>query len=130
MEEKKAPEFKRANKITKRKIENHAEELYYLFQDVPTNKKILINTMIERTAFMLAELDELEAILKRDGPIEIFVNGRQRMQRISPAAMQHNSAVKNIKSYLEALIKEVPASKGNALNNFMNKNKSKLVIVK
>jgi hypothetical protein len=60
--------------------------------------------IIERTAFLLAQADEVETELKENGSIELFIQGAQQLLREHPASKIHNNLIKSLNANYKMLI--------------------------
>lgn len=98
-------------KKRKAKIKKKTKELTKIFENLDENKKKVIETLIERAAFMTVHLAELEEELNRDGWTEEYQNGQnQKGLKKSAAAEAHVSLVKNLAAIIKQLTELCPAS--------------------
>ena len=81
------------------------KKLTSIFKDLDKNKFSVIKSLIESVAFMSVQLKELEGVIKRDGAIEEYRNGRfQSGLKKSVAVEVYNSLIKNYSTCLKQLI--------------------------
>lgn len=77
-------------------IKKKKKELIELCSDLTEDKKLIIFPLIEELSFMYAELKDLKEIIKRDGAIEKYQNGRnQHGIKKSAASEVYNTMMKN-----------------------------------
>ena len=110
-------------KISSQSINKYRKELEDIFEHVTGKKRAVLNIQIERVSFMMAQCDELEAIIKTEGTIELFVNGSQKMLREHPAAKAYTSTIKSMLSYLEKMKDLIPEKEGkkSKMDDFLSK---------
>ncbi len=81
------------------------KKLTSIFKDLDKNKFSVIKSLVESVAFMSVQLKELEGVIKRDGAIEEYRNGRfQSGLKKSVAVEVYNSLIKNYSTCLKQLI--------------------------
>lgn len=83
-------------------------KLNRIFKNLPKEKQKLAEGLKSQAAFMMATLAELQDIMNRDGPVELFEQGAQRMLREHPAAKTYNTMVRNYTSVCKALFDLLP----------------------
>ena len=105
-------------------IKKEIRKLKKINKNVPENKKIYVNRLIEQCAFMYVTLDELQKTINETGAVELFVNGAQKMLREHPACKIYNQMIKNYSSSIKQLIEISPEIKeSDELMSFLNKHK-------
>jgi len=96
-------------KIDKEKLrKKELSKLNRIFKNLPDEKKKLAEGLKEQAAFMVATLAELQEIMNRDGPVELFEQGSQRLLREHPAAKTYNTMVRNYTAVCKALFDLLP----------------------
>lgn len=97
-------------KLTKEEqITAEVERISALFESADANKKALVTPLIENAAFMRVTLDEMQAIINRDGVIDHYTNGKNQGGAKASAAVQgYNSLVKNYAAVVKTLLGLVP----------------------
>ena len=97
-------------KLTKEEqITAEIERLTALFEGADANKRALVTPLIENAAFMRVTLDEMQAIINRDGVIDHYTNGQHQGGAKASAAVQgYNSLVKNYAAVIKTLMGLVP----------------------
>lgn len=109
--------------ISSQSINKYRKELEEIFKDVEGKQRYLLEIQIERVSFMMAQCDELEKIIKREGSVELYENGKQKMMREHPASKSYTSVTKSLLSYLEKMKLFIPEEKkkSSAMDEFLNK---------
>jgi len=98
-----------ADLVDKEKIrKKELTKLNRIFKNLPKEKQRLAEGLKSQAAFMVATLAELQAIMNRDGPVELFEQGSQKMLREHPAAKTYNTMVRNYTSICKALFDLLP----------------------
>ena len=102
--------LKTLKKLTKEEqITAEVERISALFESADANKKALVTPLIENAAFMRVTLDEMQAIINRDGVIDHYTNGKNQGGAKASAAVQgYNSLVKNYAAVVKTLLGLVP----------------------
>lgn len=94
-------------KLTKKaqneKILKESERLNEIFIDLDENRKEVAKEMIERVAFMTIQLQILEEKIKAKGPVQIFKQGKQKMEIESPAQKTYNTMMNRYTSAYDKL---------------------------
>lgn len=97
------------DKIDKEKLrKKELAKLNRIFKNLPDEKKKLAEGLKAQAAFMVATLAELQEIMNRDGPVELFEQGKQRLLREHPAAKTYNTMVRNYTAVCKALFDLLP----------------------
>lgn len=97
------------DKIDKEKLrKKELSKLNRIFKNLPDEKKKLAEGLKSQAAFMVATLAELQEIMNRDGPVELFEQGSQRLLREHPAAKTYNTMVRNYTAVCKALFDLLP----------------------
>ncbi|OUM85697.1 MAG: hypothetical protein BAA01_09520 [Bacillus thermozeamaize] len=97
------------DKIDKEKLrKKELAKLNKIFKNLPDEKKKLAEGLKAQAAFMVATLAELQEIMNRDGPVELFEQGNQRLLREHPAAKTYNTMVRNYTAVCKALFDLLP----------------------
>jgi len=79
-------------------------KLKKVFKDLDKTKYKVVEDLIEQVAFMGAELKDLSEIIKRDGSIEEYQNGKwQKGIKLSAATQAHSTIIKNYNTALKQL---------------------------
>ena len=110
-------------KISSQSINKYKQQLEDIFDGVEGKQRKVLDIQIDRVAFMMAQCDNLEEQLQKDGSIELFKNGAQEMLREHPASKAYTSTTKSLLSYLEKMKPLIPNdnTKKSKIDDFMNK---------
>lgn len=100
----------RSSEKTKvRRITQETKKLKAFYKDLPPDKLHIVMHLIERAAFQLVTLEELEDEITRAGCIDEYKNGdNQAGVKISAAMQAYNSLYKNYQATLKELSAQLP----------------------
>lgn len=100
----------RSSEKTKvRRITQETKKLKAFYKDLPADKLHMATRLIERAAFQLVTLEELEDEITRAGCIDEYKNGdNQAGVKISAAMQAYNSLYKNYQATLKELSAQLP----------------------
>lgn len=91
-------------KTKKTRIKAEKNRLVALYADLPEDKKTLASGLIERAAFMVVELQDLEADLQTNGWTEKFSQGNQEpYDRARPQGQSYASLNGNYQKIIKQL---------------------------
>lgn len=91
-----------------KKIKTELNRIKRKFKEIPKDKKDFYLGLMQRAAFMKITLEELELIMNRDGAVEWFEQGVQKMWRESPSSKVYNQMIRNYQSALKQLENLLP----------------------
>ena len=98
-------------------------KLKTIIADIDENKKRVLETALERIAFLIVELKELESEIAEKGCTEIYQNGaNQSGVKVSAASQVYNSLVKNYTALMKEILSNLPKEQKqdkNALMEFL-----------
>lgn len=104
--------LKRGKNMTKKAkdalIKSEIEELETITATIPADARTYADRLINQAAFMYATLQELQEILNKDGAIEKFEQGVQKMLREHPASKTYNTMIKNYIACIKQLSDMTP----------------------
>ena len=100
-----------------KKIKTELNKIKKKFKEIPSDKKDFYLGLMQRAAFMKITLEELELIMNRDGAVEWFEQGVQKMWRESPSAKVYNQMIKNYQNTLKQLEAILPDDKSKVVEN-------------
>lgn len=90
---------------------------------IPDEKKPIAKKLITELNFMASTLAQLRKMVKSQGAVELFENGKQKMLRESPALKSYNTTVQRYsllyKQLNDLLPKEERKPEGSALDDFI-----------
>lgn len=84
-------------------IKKELDKIKRKFKNIPKDKFEFYLGLMEEAAYMKVSLIELKMITNRNGQVEWFEQGTQKMWRESPAAKTYNQLIKNYQSTLKQL---------------------------
>jgi len=103
------------------------QKLNKFFKNIPKEQQQLIEGLKQQAAFLYATMMELQERINNEGPVELFVQGKQKLLREHPATKVYNEMVQRyaaiIKQLLTMLPKEEAKEKEDALLAFIKKAK-------
>jgi BMFP domain-containing protein YqiC len=82
-----------------------------LVQDVPEELQPVAASLAEEISFMAETMTALKADIRENGPVEQFINGRQRMRRENPALKSYNVTVRRFADTFKQLVALLPDDK-------------------
>lgn len=79
------------------------------FENLPENKQSITFPLLQNAAFMRITLDDLQAIIAEQGPVEAYQNGEYQYGMKQSAALQsYNSLIKNYAATVKTLFGLLP----------------------
>ena len=100
-----------------KKIKTELNKIKKKFKEIPSDKKDFYLGLMQRAAFMKITLEELELIMNRDGAVEWFEQGVQKMWRESPSAKVYNQMIRNYQNTLKQLEAILPDDKSKVVES-------------
>ena len=92
-----------------KRIENELKKLNKLYEDLPQNKKDLLEPLIQNASFMKATLEDLQEIINIEGSTDNYKNGENQYGRKPSANLQaYNTLIKNYANTIDKLEKMLP----------------------
>lgn len=96
-----------------------------LYKNLPKDRLEITKKLIERAAYMLVSLEEMEKKIASDGLVVEMPQGNYTIERAHPLLQQYNAMVKNYNSTIKQLNESLPPveveSAGQALMTFAMK---------
>ncbi len=112
-------------KETVSKIKKKKSVLTKLYKNLPTDRLTLAKDLIERAAYMMVKLEEMEEIIDRDGLMMKMDQGKYDIDRAHPLLASYTTMVKSYNSTIKQLNEFLPptdaAVAGQALMTFATK---------
>ena len=107
-------------KTKEQKIRKKTRELQKIFANIDENKQKIVMPLIDRAAFIIVSLCDLEQEISANGWTEEYQNGaNQSGHKKSAAADAHISLTKNLTAITKQLLELVPpAEEKNAITAF------------
>ena len=85
------------------RIKKEKNKLNKLFKEISTDKRKMVDGLIERAAFMRATLEDLEEEVNREGATVLMENGKQVMRIENPAQKSYNTMINRYSSVMKQL---------------------------
>lgn len=96
-----------------------------LYKNLPKDKLEIAQKLIERAAYMLISLEEMEAKIDEDGLVVTMPQGNYEIERAHPLLQPYNTMVKNYNATIKQLNDLLPNTEaetaGQALMMFATK---------
>ena len=90
-----------------KKEQNRIKKLY---KNLPKDKLEIAKKLIERAAYMLVSLEEMEAKIDEDGLVVVMPQGNYEIERAHPLLQPYNAMVKNYNATIKQLDDLLPNS--------------------
>lgn len=84
------------------------QKLNRYFKNMPKEQQQLVEGLKQQAAFLYATLMELQERINEEGPVEWFVQGKQRLLREHPASKIYNEMVKSYAAIIKQLLTMLP----------------------
>lgn len=98
-----------------------------IYKNMPPETLKTVEKLIERAAYMLVSLEDMEARMNEDGLIVTMPQGNYDIERAHPLLQPYNAMVKNYNATIKQLSEAAPspqaAAAGEALMRFVAKPK-------
>ena len=91
------------NKDAQDAIKKETSRIKKLYKDLPENRKKLAEKLIERAAFMLVSLEEMERQINQDGNMVTMPQGDYEIERAHPLLTVYNAMIKNYTAVIKQL---------------------------
>ncbi len=92
-----------------KRIKREITRLRKLYKELPKDKQAAAEGLIQEAAFMRATLEEARAIIDREGVLELFEQGTQRLIREHPATKVYSTMVQRYATVCKQLVELLPA---------------------
>ncbi|MCG7838093.1 hypothetical protein MI410_08450 [Staphylococcus epidermidis] len=91
--------------IKQKRIKKELSKLKKIYKDIPKDKMIIVDGLINRAAFMRISLEDMEQDIHKDGFVEMFSQSETQTpyERERPVARLYNSMNKNYQSIIKEL---------------------------
>lgn len=90
---------------------------------IPDDRRAIGESLVTELQFMASTLEDLRSTIKESGPVDLFVQGRQKFIRENPALKAYNTTIQRYsllyKQLVDLLPKPVQADQGGALREFL-----------
>lgn len=91
-------------------IAKELRNLKKVAKNVPSDKKIIADSIIKELSFMAYTLEELRQNVKENGAVDYFINGKQEMWRESPALKSYSTMIQRYSLLYKQLTDLLPKS--------------------
>ena len=88
-----------------KKEQNRIKKIY---QNLPKEQLEIAKKMIERAAYMLVSLEDMEAKISEDGLVVVMPQGSYEIERAHPLLQPYNAMVKNYNATIKQLNEMLP----------------------
>lgn len=91
--------------IKQKRIKKELSKLKKVYKDIPKDKMIIVDGLINRAAFMRISLEDMELDIHKDGFVEMFSQSETQTpyERERPVARLYNSMNINYQSIIKEL---------------------------
>lgn len=91
--------------IKQKRIKKELSKLKKIYKDIPKDKMVIVDGLINRAAFMRISLEDMELDIHKDGFVEMFSQSETQTpyERERPVARLYNSMNKNYQSIIKEL---------------------------
>ncbi len=107
------------------RIKKEQKRITKLYKNLSKDRLEITKKLIERAAYMLVSLEDMEAKIAEDGLVVKMPQGSYTIERAHPLLQQYNAMVKNYNSTIKQLNESLPPveaeAAGQALMLFANK---------
>ena len=101
-------------------IKEEFQRIFVFFEDLGENEKSLVIPLIQNCSFMRVTLEDLQEIIRKEGPVETYCNGQNQYGRKQSAALQsYNTMIKNYAAIVKNLIGLLPPAERPAISAFI-----------
>lgn len=106
------------SELTKEKrIEEELSRISIYFAEMDENQRAVIDPIIQNSAFMKIQLDDLQEIINREGVIDHYMNGANQYGLKPSATLQsYNTLVKNYAAVNKTLFSLLPKKREKQLS--------------
>lgn len=98
----------RAKKTQDERIKQEVERLNDILKNIHESKRSIAKGLIENIAFMSITLEDLQELIKRQGPIVNFEQGSQKLMVENPAQKSYNTMVNRFTTATKQLFDLLP----------------------
>lgn len=90
------------------RIKKEQRRIAKLYKNLPKDRLQITKKLIERAAYMLVSLEEMEAKIAEDGLVVEMPQGAYKIERAHPLLQQYNAMIKNYNSTIKQLNESLP----------------------
>ena len=108
------------------RILREQKRLMKIFENLPEERKKLSQKLIERAAYMLISIENMEAEIKKNGLLVRMPQGKYEIEIAHPLINTHNATIKNYVSLTKQIFDLIPPTEarekaGEEINKFINR---------
>lgn len=96
------------NNSNNERMKKEYKKFKKLYKNLPKDRLIIAEKLIERAAYMLVSLEDMEAKISEDGLVVTMPQGAYEIERAHPLLQQYNAMVKNFNSTIKQLNESLP----------------------
>lgn len=104
----------------KRRITAESKRLKEIFEIVDDDIRGVVEGLIDEVSFMKITLENLRAVINKDGVIDVMPQGEYSIRRQSPEVQTYNTMLSNYNKFLNALISLLPDDKASDVDDEFN----------
>lgn len=90
------------------RIKKEQRRIAKLYKNLPKDRLEITKKLIERAAYMLVSLEDMEAKISQDGLVVKMPQGSYTIERAHPLLQQYNAMVKNYNATIKQLNESLP----------------------
>lgn len=90
------------------RITEEIARLNNILKNIHESKRSIAKGLIENIAFMSVTLEDLQEVIKRQGPVVVFQQGTQKMMVENPAQKSYNTMVNRYNTATKTLFDLLP----------------------
>lgn len=113
------------NEITAARQKKEQNRIKKIYKNLPGEQFEIAKKLIERAAYMLVSLEDMEAKISEDGLVVVMPQGSYEIERAHPLLQPYNAMVKNYNATIKQLSELSPNTEadkaGQALMMFATK---------
>lgn len=96
------------------RIKKEQRRIKKIYKEIPKEKLETVEKLIERAAYMLVSLEDMEATMKADGLVIKMPQGSYEIERAHPLLQPYNAMVKNYNATIKQLSDAAPTPEATA----------------
>ena len=90
------------------RIKKEQRRIAKLYKNLPKDRFEIVKKLIERAAYMIVSLEDMEVRIAEDGLIVHMTQGSYTIERAHPLLQQYNAMVKNYNATIKQLNELLP----------------------
>ena len=91
-----------------KQIKSKLTKLNKIFREIPDDRKVVVNDLIQNCAFLAVELEDLQEKIKENGSVEKYTNGANQWgYKVSSASQAYNALAKTYTTNIKVLLGEL-----------------------